>query len=699
MGVHGRGYQAIPRLRFKVEALPSDAASFNAGSHGGSADAALYESLLRYVAQAYLPIKEVISMYLSTIKIDNYKGIKHLKVSFDPKINIIIGENGSCKSALIDAIRLLYNLGEQRRDLFVTEEDFHVDLNTFESSDTFSITYQFRGLTDKQKGAFFEYMVIENDPQHDYAQITLVYEKQTNKGPKFSYYTGKNEGQKADYRTFELFQHYYLDALRDSTKDLLSNRRNILGDLLHRDIAKSNRVEEFEGILARANDDLLQRGEVKTARDNINDNLHEIFKNYHNNIGLHIENPRIQYVLNLVKPYLPYDQKNLIGAGMSLPQNSLGSNNLIYIATVLGDIKQRVEVDELTHYALLIEEPEAHLHPQLQLSLYNFLTAADESDNSQLFITTHSPTLTSKVPLDNLILLDQQSYQIGSCFRNRASDQIVQDSTTRIALSEQDFLKKKYQLQRYLDVTRSQLFFSRGILLVEGISEQLLIPSFCRLLDFNLEDYRIELVDVNGISFYPFLALFNSSQLDKRLPKLVSVISDDDRFTESKDKSYAFDRLTENSFALLGTLHQRIFCDQPATRVKNIQQFVNGQTDISVNLAYKTFEYAIAYHNVHESRKEFENNTFVRFIRNLRNDKFEVIKRYVQSLPEEKLSDDDKHKIAILLWKLIPSKAEFAQEFAMHLIEEKERTKRSDRQVEFNIPSYITEALDHLKKS
>ncbi len=638
-------------------------------------------------------------MYLSKINIFNYKGIKELKAHFDPAINIIVGENGSCKSALIDAIRLLYNLGEQRRDLFVTDEDFYVDPITFESSEVFSITYKFKDLTDEQKGAFFEYMVIEDDPERDFAQITISYEKRETRGPKFSYYTGKNEGQKADPKTFELFQHYYLDALRDSTKDLLSNRRNILGELIRRDIPKGKRTEAIESIIAGANDDLLQQDEVKTARDNINENLGQIFKAYaENKIGLHIEKSRIEYILNLVKPYLPFDRKNLIGEGMSLPQNSLGANNLIYIATVLGDIKQRVKEDELTHYALLIEEPEAHLHPQLQLSLYNFLTAANESDNSQLFITTHSPTLTSKVPLDNLILLDKKSYQIGACFSNRQTDQIVQDTTKNVALSDHDFFKKKRQLQRYLDVTRCQLFYSRGVLLVEGISEELLIPAFCQLLDFNLEDYRIELIDVKGVSFYPFLALFNSNQLDKKLPKLVSVVSDDDRFTDSKDSSFSFERLKEDGFELLETLHQKISSSSPSNRVINIQSFVNSQKNISVNLAYKTLEYAIAYHNINDSREEFENNVFVEYIQNLKNMDFEDIILYINSLPNKYLSDSEKHKIAILLWKLMPSKAEFSQDFAMHLVEKKEAAKANDTQVRFNIPKYIQEALDHLRQ-
>ena len=145
-----------------------------------------------------------------------------------------------------------------------------------------------------------------------------------------------------------------------------------------------------------ANDELLERNEVKQTRKGVNDNLSGIFKEYDDNkIGLQIEQTKTEYIVNSIKPFLPHNRETLKDEGFNLRQNSLGYNNLIYIATVLGDIKEQIADDGTPHFALLIEEPEAHLHPQLQLSLYNFLERANVSDNRQLFITSHSPTLTS----------------------------------------------------------------------------------------------------------------------------------------------------------------------------------------------------------------------------------------------------------------------------------------------------------------
>jgi putative ATP-dependent endonuclease of the OLD family len=359
-------------------------------------------------------------MYLSKIIIENYKGIQQLEVGFSPKINIIIGENGKCKSALIDAIRLLYNLGEPIREITVSKEDFHENKNylqdgslTIIKSDLIKIVYEFKDLSLAQKGAFYEYMIPDSgDPKNDIARIEIQY-KQDKKYPLFSYSTGNIDGQKADYNTFRLFQHCYLSALRDSTKDLLNARGNLLGKVIKRIIDRESTEEAFKQIMTEANEKLLKRNEVIQTKNHVNNNLDNIFKKIDKNqIGVHIEQSKVEYIVNVIKPFLPYDLTKIPNEGFQLWQNSLGFNNLIYIAIVLGDINERTTDDKISHYALLIEEPEAHIHPQLQLSLYNFLKDASKSENCQLFITTHSPTLTSKVPLDNLILLDTKAFQI-----------------------------------------------------------------------------------------------------------------------------------------------------------------------------------------------------------------------------------------------------------------------------------------------
>jgi putative ATP-dependent endonuclease of OLD family len=624
-----------------------------------------------------------------------------MEFDFHPTINIIIGENGSYKSTVIDAIRLLYNIGEPLRDISISFDDFHerVQINaegppSIVKENYIEISYEFKGLSIGQKGAFYEYMVIDpTDTENDYAKITIRYENTGNKYPHFSYYTGAIEGQHADYETFQLFQHYYLSALRDSTRDLLTTRGNIMGKVIRKHVARNGTEANIEQIMRNANDELLIQAEVKNTRTAVNNNLAEIFKQIpQNHVGLRIEEAKTEYIVNAIKPFLPHDNINLTGDGLHLWQNSLGYNNLIYTATVLGDIKEQMVDDSLSHYVLLIEEPEAHLHPQLQLNLYNFLQGANATVKSQLFITTHSPTLTSKVPLENLILLDKRAYRISKLFEERLSESIIEDTTGGRPITEPGIVIRKKQLERYIDVTKSQLFYAKSILFVEGISEELMISAFTALEDYKLEDYSIELVNVKGTSFYPFIYLFNSSQLDRKVTKPITILTDDDRYTDSKTKTYAFDRLLETNYSLLDTLDANIQSGTPVTRIANLSSVSNGAANILIQPSFKTFEYELALANINADRSALKQNFLFSYLDTVEPDKIQKIIEYTDTFVADSMTPVQQRKVAILLWKLIKSKAEFAQDFSIQILDNLGVAKAS-----FNVPNYIKLGLDHLK--
>lgn len=625
-------------------------------------------------------------MYLSSIHIDNFKGIKTLDVNFQKDINVIIGENGGCKTSLIDAIRLLYNLGDQQRELYVTVDDFYL------GESVITIAYEFKGLTADQKGAFYEYVVLGEKEEEDFAKITISYKKEKQK-ILFSYYTGEVEGHRADSVTFQYFIHYYLGALRDSTRDLLTNRNNILGSLINRQVEKNNSQASYEALMKTANEELLKQKEVTDSQQSINTNLINIYKrSIENQIGLRIEESKAEYIVNIIKPYLPHDTETLTGEGFNLKQNSLGFNNLIYIATVLGDINQQLKDDKTSHYTLLIEEPEAHLHPQLQLNLFEFLKQTNNQDNSQLFITTHSPTLTSKVPLDNLIHLSKnhEAINLNQCFEDREAIQVEEDDEDAFT---DDALSRKKQLELYIDVTKSQLFFSKGVLFVEGISEELLVPVFAKILNQSLVDYKIELLNADGTSFYPFIYLFNSTDKLKTLPMPLSILTDDDRFTESKNTEYSFKNIKDN-LPKAEDLFEKIKAATPSTRIKNISELIKSVPEkINLNYSFKTFEFTLVQSNISKTKTQIADNLLWKYLAQDKSiaKKFAKIKAHLDSFTGVEITEAELSKLQILIWKALPSKAEFAQNFSIYLLANLESAKTN-----FVVPDYIQKAFTHL---
>jgi putative ATP-dependent endonuclease of OLD family len=202
---------------------------------------------------------------------------------------------------------------------------------------------------------------------------------------------------------------------------------------------------------------------------------------------------------------------------LEMEENGLGYNNLLYMAVLLAAIADAPQDAEPTLRVLLVEEPEAHLHPQLQELLMHFLEA-EAAGTTQVIVTTHSPSFAASASIERLTVLA------------RPGDRELPD-----ARAPRDFgldaLQMKH-LRRFLDVTRAALFFARAVILVEGLAEQLLLPVIAKELERPLVPNGVTVINVEGVAFPPFTDLFGPDKLPYRL----AVISDSDRqSTEASD--------------------------------------------------------------------------------------------------------------------------------------------------------------------
>ncbi|HEY5535456.1 MAG TPA: AAA family ATPase [Ignavibacteria bacterium] len=499
-------------------------------------------------------------MYLEKILIKNFRSIRKLELTFKKGINILIGENNSGKSAIIDALRICFNIGRQWRDIGVkNDEDFYIDISEIKDNIEpieFDLTFKIEAPED---AFFFNSMVYQDPDNPEFQNVQMHFRylleknKTGNKTLRWKIWGGNIEGQQIKSEEAQLIYFTYLAPLRDAEHELRPYVRENKITSLFQELTKfytfdeENKpiekalTEEFKNELALKLDNVINEkdwtGVIKTGEQFINEHLANAdIKNKESRINLRLLEYKFNNIVKGILTRKPVYSDDLLKGDMTkqkyfdVSQNGLGDNNLIYSSAVLGDLKNRREEGKEHYYALLIEEPEAHLHPQKQNTFFNYLNSLKDF-GVQLFITSHSPTLTAKSDLDNLVILHKKDNNITSY------------SITYSGLRDEhiNYLKK------FLDVTKSQLFFSNGVILVEGISEALLLPIFSNIVnkDYDLDKNGIEIVNINGVAFEPFAMLFNSKDPLKRLSSKCSVLTDGDQHRYSNKLSARAYKLLE----------------------------------------------------------------------------------------------------------------------------------------------------------
>jgi putative ATP-dependent endonuclease of the OLD family len=456
-------------------------------------------------------------VYISAIRIENFRlfgsGKDAFQLSFKPGLTAIVGENDAGKTALIDALRFVLGTRDQE-SLRVEIADFY-QAASGERAAEIKIQLVFSGLTTGDRSTFAEYLTYRLDASSDVVLVlTWVARRAETDGPVRRFMpTEWRTGEKADGPLLDagarfLLQATYLRPLRDAERAMSAGRGSRLSQILQhtKEIKEHGVGFDRKAIppldptalsvlgLGDYTSHLIENSHgVKRTRQKLNNEYlrHLSFSgdpldarvgiSSHRDDGTRLRQLLEKLEVNLSATELVEETH---GRG-------LGSNNILFMACEL--LLLGAEADGFP--LLLIEEPEAHLHPQRQLRLMAFLQAQaskarEDGQCIQIIVTTHSPNLASDVKLDNLVLIrDGHGYSM-------AEDQ------TKLTKSDYSFL------QRFLDVTKANLFFARGVVIVEGDAENILLPVIAKLIGRDFEQYGVSVVNVGGVGLSRYGRIF-----------------------------------------------------------------------------------------------------------------------------------------------------------------------------------------------
>ena len=451
-------------------------------------------------------------MYISKLIIRNFRCFDNNEhtIVFQPGLNVFVGENDSGKSAIIDAIRIV--LGTTDQSWYRIEStDFYAE----DDSTEISIRCKFEGLSEQEQAAFLECLTCEDEDLVLYLNWRCKYLLNF-PSPRISteITTGKEfDGPSPATEARELLRATYLRPLRDAYLNMQAGRNSRLSQVLS-SVKDLNAGEEYSegmedlsklsltGIVNLSNKLLSENPKIKAANNRISDTLSEKMLLAGDDIQTSIsvagdktsDEKKLNSLLEKLDLITGEDNKGRVG---------LGTSNILSMACEL-----LLNHEDISSF-LLIEEPEAHIHAQRQLRLIQSLLDSTKTGNHQIMITTHSPLLASAVELKSI--------------------SIIKKSTSYSLAPAQTFLSSSdYQfLERYLDATKANLFFAKGVIIVEGPSEELLLPTIARLLNRDLTRYGISIVNARGIGLRRFAGIFKR-QNEPELSIPVACITDRD---------------------------------------------------------------------------------------------------------------------------------------------------------------------------
>jgi putative ATP-dependent endonuclease of the OLD family len=611
---------------------------------------------------------------------DNELRRSDLTVALNPGLNLFLGENDSGKSAIVDALKFI--LKTHSTDwIKIEEEDF------YRNSNRLRIEVKLQGLTDNEAKNFIEWLGMEGTgtDAKPFLRLILDVSKTPNKILPSEVRAGlDDEGFPLTAEAKEFLKVVYLKPLRDAAGELISRKNSRLSQILRGHEAFKGREENhylktlidkanlqvekyFDGIKVKEDGQeevLADEQHGKELQENINNILSSFFRSSDTkSSNFSITGKELSNILDSLK------------LGLNDDWSGLGSHNLLFIAAELILLKrQNWEGIRLG----LVEEMEAHLHPQAQIRVMKYLEdlCCNTVNNFQLVLTSHSPNLASVVSLESIFIC--KDGKVHSLAKGK----------TKLEGGDYKFM------ERFLDVTKSNFFFSRGVILVEGYAENILLPTIAEKIGKDLKKHGVAIVNVGSTAYLRYAKIFIDHN-NKALNIPVSIITD----LDLKPKEYALSLGITNSDTLKKNFIISGFTSTEITSYTEAKKIQDSDGFIKTFIApYWTLEYCIAL--CPGIRQSFFKSVLLalkeqKFSAGVRN--FKIIDNRINNLQNEfnNWTDPDE-KIAFHIYfncilKKNISKAIIAQQFAKLIVEE-----NIDLSVNCSQIDYLLDAIIHV---
>lgn len=558
-------------------------------------------------------------MYISKLSLVNYRNFANTLLVFKKGINTIIGENGSGKTNVFRAIRLLLDDNFLRLAYKLDERDFFRGLGDWRGH-WIIISLEFEEISQDEAiqslflhGAGnilagkvsratynlifrpkYEYrLALSELEESDHAGLTAIRQKMTIDSYE-ALFTGKSEADFNDEAVYKMIvgdfetvkfnkelnfpeigskipgilsvskeiSFTYVQALRDVIAEFQNNRTNPLLTLLK---SKSGEIDPLifqpiADLVNGLNTSIEELDDVQEIRNDITTTIKDAAGETYSPTSLSIKSDLSNEADKLFQSLKLFVGESEKGHEGPIQELSLGGANLIYLTLKLLEFKYQKAKQSFANF-LLIEEPEAHIHTHIQKTLFDRLHFSD----TQIIYSTHSTHISEVSNVENINILGKHE---GKCEAYQPS----------VGMSPADIRN----VQRYLDAVRSNLLFAKSVVLVEGDAEEILIPVMIKkVLGVSLDELGISLINIRSTGFKNVAVLFR----DDRIRKKCGIITDlDAAIIDTTPNPADSDKLKAFKVKCLASQIAGI------NRKKILEAFELGNSWIKTHLADHTFE-------------------------------------------------------------------------------------------------------------